>query len=56
MTEAARAYATAMLDRAMKLREHLDPQHAAVRAAAGDIPAELVERARNLVLSRLVGG
>ncbi len=56
VTEAARSYAATMLDRAMRLREELGPSHAAVRAAAGDIPHDLVERARDLVLARLVSG
>ena len=56
VAEAARAYAAHMLGRVAKLREALGPDHPAVRAAAGEIPPELVERARNLVLSRLVEG
>ena len=53
---AAKEYAAHMLGHIARLREALGPDHPAVRAAAGDIPAELVERARNLVLSRLVEG
>ncbi len=54
ITEQARDYATHMLGRAARLREALGPDHPAVRAASGDIPPELVRRARDLVLSRLV--
>ena len=53
---AAKDYAAHMLGHVAKLRDALGPDHPAVRAAAGDIPPELVERARNLVLSRLVEG
>ena len=53
---ATQAYAAHMLGRMAKLRDALAPDHPAIRAAAGDIPPELVERARNLVLSRLVEG
>ncbi len=56
VSTAAREYAVHMLGRIAKLRETLGPDHPAVRAAAGEIPPELVERARNLVLSRLVEG
>ncbi len=53
---ATRDYAAHMLGRIARLREVLGPDHPAVRAAAGDIAPELVERARDLVLSRLVEG
>ncbi len=53
ITNLARDYAGHMLGRVAKLREALGADHPAVRAAAGDIPPDLVERARNLVLSRL---
>ena len=53
---AVQEYSRHMLDRVAKLRDALGPEHPAVRAAAGDMSPELVERARNLVLSRLVEG
>jgi exonuclease SbcD len=56
IAEQTREYATHMLGRATRLREALGPDHPAVRAAAGDIPLDLVQRARDLVLSRLVEG
>ncbi len=52
--EQARDYAAHMLDRVARLREALGPDHPAVRATAGDIPPDLVQRARDLVLARLV--
>ncbi len=54
--EAARDYAGHMLSRVARLRDALGPDHPAVRAAGGDIPPDLVQRARDLVLSRLVEG
>ena len=56
VAQEVRAYAAHMLGRVAKLRDALGPEHPAVRAAAGDISPELVERARNLLLSRLVEG
>ena len=56
VTGAVQEYAAHMLGKMAKLRETLGPDHPAVRAAAGDIPPELVERARHLVMSRLVEG
>jgi DNA repair exonuclease SbcCD nuclease subunit len=56
ITEAAREYAAHMLGRVARLRDALGPDHPAIRAAAGDIPPDLVQRARDLVLSRLVEG
>ncbi len=50
----ARDYAAAMLNRLTGLRDTLGPDHPAVRAAAGALPPELVQRARDLVLARLV--
>ena len=52
----ARDYAAAMLNRLTGLRDALGPDHPAVRTAAGDLPPELVQRARDLVLARLVEG
>jgi hypothetical protein len=45
-----------MLGRVARLRDALGADHPAIRAAAGDIPPDLVQRARDLVLSRLVEG
>jgi predicted phosphodiesterase len=56
ITELARDYAGHMLGRLPRLREALGADHPAVRAAAGDIPPELVARARDLILSRLLEG
>ena len=53
---AAQDYASHMLGRVARLRDALGADHPAVRAAGGEIPPELIERARNLVLSRLVEG
>ncbi len=52
----AQDYASHMLGRVARLRDALGPDHPAVRAAAGDIPFELVQRARDLILARLVEG
>jgi hypothetical protein len=51
--EEAKGYCAGLLDRASWLRAALGPSHAAVRAAAGDVPAEVLERARNLLLAQL---
>ena len=50
---ALRAYAGAMLDKLPALREALGARHPAVRLAAGEMPEELLERARDLLLGRL---
>ena len=43
-----------LLDRAGVLRGALGPGHAAVQAADGTLPADLLERAKALLLARLV--
>ena len=48
-----RGYAKGLLDRAAGLRGALGEDHPAVRAAAGELPAELVQRARDMLLARL---
>ena len=48
-----KAYATTMLERVPGLKDQLGPEHPAVQVAAGTIPAELLARARNLLLARL---
>ena len=50
---ALRTYAGAMLDKASGLREALGARHPAVRLAAGEMPEELLEQARDLLLGRL---
>ena len=50
---AVRGYAKGLLDRAAGLRDALGPDHPAVRAAGGELPAELVQRARDMLLARL---
>jgi DNA repair protein SbcD/Mre11 len=49
------AYAAAMLDRAA-LRSRLPADHPALRLAAGELPEELLARARALLLARLEEG
>ncbi len=53
---AAQDYARHMLGRAARLRDALGANHPAVRAAGGEVPPELLERARHLLLARLVEG
>ncbi len=53
MLGALRTYAGAMMDKASGLREALGARHPAVRLAAGEVPEELLERARDLLLGRL---
>ncbi|MDJ0390591.1 DNA repair exonuclease [Roseomonas sp. E05] len=53
LTTAVQSYAAALLDRAGGLREALGAEHPAVLAAEGHLPAELLQRARQLLLSRL---
>lgn len=53
---ATQAYAKHMLGRAARLRDALGPDHPAVRAAAGEVPADLLQRARDLLLARLAEG
>jgi predicted phosphodiesterase len=50
---ALRSYAGAMLEKASGLREALGARHPAVRLAAGEMPEDLLERARDLLLGRL---
>jgi len=50
---AMRDYAAAMLGRAPALRARLGADHPAVRLAAGEMPAEFLDRARALLLARL---
>ena len=53
----AQGYAAALLDRgAGGLRQALGPEHAAVQAAEGRLPPELLQRARDLLLARLAQG
>lgn len=53
LAEAAKVYSAALLDRARFLREALGAEHAAVQTAAGALPAELLQRAKDLLLARL---
>ena len=53
---AAQDYAKHMLGRAARLRDALGADHPAVRAAAGEVPPDLLQRARALLLARLVEG
>ncbi len=50
------AYCAAMLNRAHGLRDALGEDHPAVAGARGDVPAELLERARHLLLARIAEG
>ncbi|MFT8243284.1 metallophosphoesterase family protein [Roseomonas sp. BN140053] len=50
------AYAAAMLNRAGGLREALGDGHPAVLAAGGQLPPELLRRARDLLLAELARG
>jgi DNA repair protein SbcD/Mre11 len=50
------AYCAAMLDRARGLRDALGDDHPAVIAAGGEVPAELLARARDLLLARVAEG
>jgi DNA repair protein SbcD/Mre11 len=50
------AYCAAMLDRARGLRDALGEDHPAVAAARGEVPAELLARARDLLLARVAEG
>jgi hypothetical protein len=54
--DAAKQYAAAMLNRASGLRPALGEDHPAVRAAGGELPAELIARAKSLLLARLAEG
>ena len=56
ITDKAREYAAHMLGRVARLRDALGPDHPAVHAAAGQVPVDLVQRARDLILARLVEG
>jgi DNA repair exonuclease SbcCD nuclease subunit len=56
VTDAVKEYAAHMLGRVARLRDALGAGHPAVQAAAGDIPPHLVQRARDLVLARLMEG
>jgi exonuclease SbcD len=49
-------YCVAMLDRARGLRDALGEDHPAVAAARGEVPAELLARARALLLARVAEG
>ncbi|MCR0982636.1 metallophosphoesterase family protein [Roseomonas populi] len=54
---AAPGYATGLLDRASGgLRQALGPDHPAVLAAGGQVPPEMLRRARDLLLARLAQG
>ena len=53
----AQGYAAGVLDKAANgLRQALGPDHPAVRAAQGQVPPELLRRARDLLLARLAQG
>jgi len=54
--EQAQKYCTALLDRAPGLRLALGDAHPAVQAAGAALPAELLARAKNLLLARLAEG
>ena len=51
-----RAYAADMLGKAAGLGEALGEAHPAVRLAAGEVPEDLLRRARDLLLARLAEG
>lgn len=53
LAENAKAYAANLLNRAAGLRAALGEGHPAVLAAGGTLPAELLDRARDLLLARL---
>ena len=54
--DVAKEYARKLLGKAPHLREALRPDHPAVLAAAGNVPPELLARARDLLLARLAEG
>ena len=54
LREGMRVYAASMLDRAPMLRQALDADHAAARLGEDETPAELIQRARDLLLGFLV--
>jgi hypothetical protein len=54
--EGARDYAAHMLNHVPRLRQFLGNDHLAVRSAAGDVPVELLEKARHLLLAMLDAG
>ena len=53
LMENVRAYAAAMLDRATFLKQMPGDPHAAVEAASGTLPDDLLRRARDLLLGSL---
>ncbi len=53
LAAALQGYAAAMLGRAPALRARLGADHPAVRLAAGEVPADFLDRARALLLARL---
>ena len=56
VTDQARDYASHMIGRVARIRDALGPDHPAILAAGGTVPQELVQRARDLILARLVEG
>jgi predicted phosphodiesterase len=51
-----KTYAEKLLGQASWPRQEFDRNHPAMLAAAGEIPAELIERARDLLLARIAEG
>lgn len=56
LSERLQTYCAAMLDRARFLRDALGEAHPLVAAARGEVPAELLTRARDLLLARVAEG
>ena len=54
--QGAQDYAAHMLNHVPRLRHFLGNDHLAVRTAAGDVPVELLEQARHLLLAMLDAG
>lgn len=52
--EEVQEYCRAMLDRGSQLRDELGDEHPAVRVAKAEVPAGLIDRARDLLLDRLL--
>ena len=53
LADGAKSYAAALLNRASTLRAALGEDHPAVQAAAGTLPQDLLDRAKDLLLARL---
>jgi hypothetical protein len=56
LADRVKQYCAAMLNRANSLRAVLGEDHPAVRAAVGELPPDLLERAKDLLLARLAQG